>query len=318
MAYNYGTTATTHGARATDSYYVLDTNNDPSGGTTIVGDLTVEGSIGSTGVITAGAGLGVVGAVTASGNGTFGGGVSTATVSINSPPGTRALTANGTAVFTRTTDASGVDGYIQIKNFVGSGVGIRADAATGVVGFEPVTANVVGTGGMTLELNGDLTEVGVFTAGRPGGDTTNDGFMSVQNGTGNGIGFRSLATNVAIGGGTIERVAGGVGSGVADISISTGGEATFTYKANAPLFNLSGAGGSNYGLINCTGGGAGTPVANTSVTGNTIIHLTPVIGTILTNPISYTLSTGVGFTIFNFNAGAVDVVFSITALSAST
>ena len=305
-AYSYGTQATVHGSKPTDSYYVLDSNNDPSGGAVITGNLGVTGN------------LDVSGDVTFSGEG---GGVSA--VTINSQPGTRALTATGNAVFTRLIDASGQDGLIQVKNFAGAGIGIRADATTGDATLEavPPSPGAVIPAIIVNQL-GQVNTLGTTTVTRAAAGV--DALLKVMNFAGEGIGIRADDAQV-VGGGTIERVTGGAAANVPDITLESTGAVTFAHDitvqgamASAPLFNLSGAGGSNYGLINCPGGGAGTPVANTTVTGNTIIHLTPVIGTILTNPISYTLSTGVGFTIFNFNAGAVDVVFSITALSAST
>ena len=352
-AYSYGTQATVHGSKPTDSYYVLDTNNDPSGGTTIVGDLDVTGSITAGGpLLTLGptansqllvedtsgnkvkiqetAGVGTILQSNTSGivqapylqfdgdlNILSAGNVIEAVFPAVAGPVTFVQGMTATDISTITRPSAGADAFLKVVEFTGDGVGIRAADTTGITRIQPITNNAVGTGGLVLSQNGDVKEEGVFTAGRPAGDTTNPGFMGVQNGAGFGMGFRVAAGAVAPGA-TIERVTGGGGSGVADITLGSTGKVTFAEIASAPLFNLSGAGGSNYGLINCTGGGAGTPVANTSVTANTIIHLTPVIGTILTNPISYTLSTGVGFTIFNFNAGAVDVVFSITALSAST
>jgi hypothetical protein len=145
-----------------------------------------------------------------------------------------------------------------------------------------------------------------------------DGLLQVQNGGGYGIAFRSNAGDVTPGG-TIERVSAGVPSDVPDITITSTGAVTFAQRANAPLFNLvGGAGVSNYGIINCAGGGAATPVANAAITATSIVHLTPVTAAALTAPLSYVQNTGVGFIIYNNNAGAIDVAYSVHCLSAGS
>ncbi len=150
------------------------------------------------------------------------------TIEINGVGGAgQAAIINGTTTITRLTDASGVDAYFKVMNFGGEGVGIRANAATGIVRIQPVTNSTTnGPGGLVLQQNGDVQEEGVFTVTRPAGDTTNAGFMSVQNAGGFGMGFRVPAANVAPGA-SIERVTGTAGSGVADITLGPTGDVTF-------------------------------------------------------------------------------------------
>ena len=328
-SYSYGTAATVFGKNPTDSYYAL---KDASGGGSVIpGNLEVGGNLDVIGTINSGGNLVVDGTITTSGGGnldvtgTINGASNLSLGPYIFPVIELFSTAPGPSTqFGQTTSY----GFIQAKDGGGTSRGpqIQYDALN-----DRCRLTSTDTTAPLLDVAASLGAgvVNSFcttTVARPTGDVAVDALLKVQNGGGYGIAIRSNAGDVTAGG-TIERVSAGVASDVPDITITSTGAVNFAQsttvamgaRANAPLFNLVGGNGvSNYGIINCPGGGVPTPVTNANITGTSIVHLTPISATPLTAPVSYVQNVGVGFTIYHNNVGSIDVAYSVHCLSAGS
>jgi len=304
-SYSYGTAATVFGKNPTDSYYAL---KDASGGGSVIpGNLDVGGDLDVAGTIGGGSAL----ALGPSANSTI--------LLLSTPPGPSTQFAQNSSVGSIVAKDSGGTIRGPQTQYDALNDRCRWTTADGTAPLMDISSPAPGSSGIVKTFC-------TTTVGRPTGDVAVDGLLQVQNGSGNGIAIRSNAGDVTPGG-TIERVAAGVPSDVPDITITSTGAVTFAQsttvasgaRANAPLFNLVGGSGvSNYGIINCPGGGVGTPIANANITATSIVHLTPISATPLTAPVSYTQNTGVGFTIFHNNVGSVDVAYSVHCLVAGS
>jgi len=291
-----------YGKNPTDSYYVLEGGG---GGTVIPGNLGVTGNLDVSGTITGGSNL------------TLGPSATPTIQLLSTAPGPRTEFGQNSSVGSIVAKDSA--GTIRGPQVLFDALNYRNRWTTG-----DGTAPLLDISSPAPGSTGVVNSFATTTVGRPTGDVAVDALLKVQNGGGYGIAFRSNAGDVTAGG-TIERVSAGVPSDVPDITITSTGAVTFAQsttvatgaRANAPLFNLvGGAGVSNYGIINCAGGGAATPVANTAITATSIVHLTPVTAAALTAPVSYVQNAGVGFTIYNSNVGAFDVAYSVHSLQA--
>jgi hypothetical protein len=82
----------------------------------------------------------------------------------------------------------------------------------------------------------------------------------------------------------------------------------------AKAFNLSGApAAGNYGKATITGAG-NLVVANTGITANSIIMVTPQSASAVAEPLRVTVTPGTSFTIFNDNAGSVTAMYAVLSL----
>ena len=84
-----------------------------------------------------------------------------------------------------------------------------------------------------------------------------------------------------------------------------------------PLVNMKGAPNTGvYGSTFATGGGS-VAIANTNITANSIISVTPVKVTPITAPFRVTLNAGVGFTIFNDGVGTCSYMYAVLCYDSS-